>query len=297
MPLEVVYLFLTGGIMMNEIVEQEKIEGIIYEIRGVQVMLDSDLANLYQVETKRVNEAVKNNQEKFPERYCFRLNDEECYNLRSKFLSANINEKSRSNPRVFTEQGVYMLATVLKGKKASIVTLQIMDAFVLMKKYISHDIMSNRLFINHEERILKLEESFDKFSSKQNTIIYDGKIYDAYSTLLDIFNDSKKEVIIVDNYANKELFDILRNIDRKIIVISKNLDDVLMKKYNNQYSNIIFINNDFFHDRYIILDRTEVYVSGMSLKDVGKKYSYIYKMNEKMFIDELIKKIEDIVEL
>lgn len=282
---------------MNEIVEQEHIEGIIYEIRGVQVMLDSDLANLYQVETKRVNEAVKNNQEKFPERYCFRLNDEECYNLRSKFLSANINEKSRSNPRVFTEQGVYMLATVLKGKKASIVTLQIMDAFVLMKKYISHDIMSNRLFINHEERILKLEESFDKFSSKQNTIIYDGKIYDAYSTLLDIFNDSKKEVIIVDNYANKELFDILRNIDRKIIVISKNLDDVLMKKYNNQYSNIIFINNDFFHDRYIILDRTEVYVSGMSLKDVGKKYSYIYKMNEKMFIDELIKKIEDIVEL
>ena len=282
---------------MNEIVEQEKIEGIIYEIRGVQVMLDSDLANLYQVETKRVNEAVKNNQEKFPERYCFRLNDEECYNLRSKFLSANINEKSRSNPRVFTEQGVYMLATVLKGKKASIVTLQIMDAFVLMKKYISHDIMSNRLFINHEERILKLEESFDKFSSKQNTIIYDGKIYDAYSTLLDIFNDSKKEVIIVDNYANKELFDILRNIDRRIIVISKNLDDVLMKKYNNQYSNIIFINNDFFHDRYIILDRTEVYVSGMSLKDVGKKYSYIYKMNEKMFIDELIKKIEDIVEL
>ena len=190
-----------------------------------------------------------------------------------------------------------MIATVLKGKKASIVTLQIMDAFVLMKKYISHDIMSNRLFINHEEGILKLEESFDKFSSKQNTIIYDGKIYDAYSTLLDIFNDSKKEVIIVDNYANKELFDILRNIDRKIIVISKNLDDVLMKKYNNQYSNIIFINNDFFHDRYIILDRTEVYVSGMSLKDVGKKYSYIYKMNEKMFIDELIKKIEDIVEL
>ena len=183
--------------MMNEIVEQEKIEGIIYEIRGVQVMLDSDLANLYQVETKRVNEAVKNNQEKFPERYCFRLNDEECYNLRSKFLSANINEKSRSNPRVFTEQEVYMLATVLKGKKASIVTLQIMDAFVLMKKYISHDIMSNRLFINHEERILKLEESFDKFSSKQNTIIYDGKIYDAYSTLLDIFNDSKKEVIII----------------------------------------------------------------------------------------------------
>ena len=283
---------------MNEIVEQEHIEGIIYEIRGVQVMLDSDLARLYECKngTKEVNQAVKNNQEKFPERYCFRLNDEECYNLRSKFSSTNINEKSRNNPRVFTEQGVYMLATVLKGKKASIVTLQIMDAFVLMKKYISHDIMSNRLFINHEERILKLEESFDKFSSKQNTIIYDGKIYDAYSTLLDIFNDSKKEVIIVDNYANKELFDILRNINRKIIVISKNLYDVLIKKYNNQYSNIVFVNNGFFHDRYIILDRKEVYVSKMSLKDVGKKYSYIYKMNEKMFIDELIKKIEDIVE-
>lgn len=281
---------------MNEIVEQEHIEGIIYEIRGVQVMLDSDLARLYECKngTKEVNQAVRRNMNKFPDRYRFQLTQEEYNTICSPRLETKTN-KLRVLPYVYTEQGVAMLATILKTPVADVVSMRIIDAFVYMRRYLSYQ-NKNTIILNHEKRILKLEKSFDKFSSKQNTIIYDGKIYDAYSTLLDIFNDSKKEVIIIDNYANKELFDILRNIDRKIIVISKNLDDVLIKKYNNQYSNIVFANNDFFHDRYIILDRKEVYVSGMSLKDVGKKYSYIYKMNEKMFIDELIKKIEDIVE-
>ena len=124
---------------MNEIIEKEKIESLIYEIRGLEVMLDSDLARLYECKngTKEINQAVRNNMDKFPERYSFQLTDEEYKNLRSKFLTANISSKSRSNPRVFTEQGVYMLATILKGKKASQMTLQIMDAFVLMKRHIS----------------------------------------------------------------------------------------------------------------------------------------------------------------
>ena len=102
-----------------------------------------------------------------------------------------------------------MLATILKGKKASQMTLQIMDAFVLMKKYISEELKNNKMLINHEERILKLEESFNKFSSKEKTIIYEGKIYDSYSILIDIFNEANNEIIIIDNYSNKELFDIL----------------------------------------------------------------------------------------
>ena len=283
---------------MYELAKEEKIENIIYEIRGVQVMLDSDLARLYGCKngTREVNQAVRNNMDKFPERYCIQLTDSEKNDLYLKFPNININKKSRSNPTVFTEQGVYMLATILKGKVASAMTLHIMDAFVLMKKYFSYE-NKNIIILNHEERILRLEESFDKLSSKQNTIIYDGKIYDAYSTLLDIFNESKKEIIIVDNYANKELFDILRNVDRKVFIISKNLDSVLVKKYSNQYSNIVFINNDLFHDRYIILDKKEVYVSGMSFKDIGKKYSYIYKMNEAMFVDELIKKVKEIIRM
>ena len=279
---------------MNEIVETEKIENMIYEIRGKQVMLDSDLARLYGCKngTKEVNQAVKNNIEKFPERYCFQLNDFEKKILRSKILTAKSNSKSRTNPRVFTEQGIYMLATVLKSKNATNMTLFIMDAFVFMKKYILNDSLNSKMLTNHEERILKLEESFNKLSAKQNSIIYEGCIYDSYSLLLDILNEAYEEIIIVDNYANKELFDILKNINKKIYVISKNLDNILISKYSKQYSNVTFINNDLFHDRYIILDRKTVYVSGMSLKDLGKKYSYMYKMNEKIFINDLVSRIE-----
>ena len=159
---------------MNELIEKEKIESMIYKIRGVEVMLDSDLARLYECKngTKEINQAVKNNIDKFPERYSFKLTKD----LWSKYLTANVSSKSRSNPRVFTEQGVYMLATILKGKKASQMTLQIMDAFVLMKKYISEELKNNKMLINHEERILKLEESFDKFSSKEKTIIRAHKL-------------------------------------------------------------------------------------------------------------------------
>lgn len=279
---------------MNEITETEKIENMIYEIRGKQVMLDSDLARLYGCKngTKEVNQAVKNNIEKFPERYCFQLNDFEKKILRSKFLTAKSNSKSRTNPRVFTEQGIYMLATVLKSKNATNMTLFIMDAFVFMKKYILNDSLNSKMLTNHEERILKHEESFDKLSAKQNSIIYEGCIYDSYSLLLDILNEAYEEIIIVDNYANKELFDILKNINKKIYVISKNLDNILINKYSKQYSNVTFINNDLFHDRYIILDSKTVYVSGMSLKDLGKKYSYMYKMNEKIFINDLVSRIE-----
>ncbi len=279
---------------MDEITETEKIENMIYEIRGKQVMLDSDLARLYGCKngTKEVNQAVKNNIEKFPERYCFQLNDFEKKILRSKILTAKSNSKSRTNPRVFTEQGIYMLATVLKSKNATNMTLFIMDAFVFMKKYILNDSLNSKMLTNHEERILKLEESFNKLSAKQNSIIYEGCIYDSYSLLLDILNEAHEEIIIVDNYANKELFDILKNINKKIYVISKNLDNILINKYSKQYSNVTFINNDLFHDRYIILDRKTVYVSGMSLKDLGKKYSYMYKMNEKIFINDLVSRIE-----
>ena len=154
---------------MNELINEEKIEDLIYEIRGVQVMLDSDLARLYGCKngTKEVNQAVKNNIEKFPERYMFRLSDEEVINLRSKFLTANVNSKSRINPTVFTEHGVYMLATILKGKKAANMTLFIMDAFVQMKQFLRTEVLNNEILVNHEERIIKLEESFAKFDKKK----------------------------------------------------------------------------------------------------------------------------------
>lgn len=282
--------------MENSIIlkENEKIENLIYEIRGKQVMLDSDLAKLYECKngTKVINQAVKRNITKFPERYCFQLTETEYRNLKFQNGTSSLNNYGgvRKMPFVFTEQGVAMLATVLKTPVADAVSMRIIDAFVYMRRYLSGVTGSNML-VNHEERILKLEEQFNKFSSKRNTIIYEGKIYDAYSVMLDIFNEAKGEIIIVDNYVNKELLDILREVDKKIIVISNNMNNELIKKYESQYDNTQFVSDNPFHDRYIILDRKEVYVSGMSLKDVGKKYSYINKIEESIFINELIKRI------
>lgn len=282
--------------MENSIIlkETENIENLIYEIRGKQVMLDSDLAKLYECKngTKTVNLAVKRNINKFPEKYCFQLSENEYKNLKFQNETSSLNNYGgvRKMPFVFTEQGVAMLATVLKTPVADAVSMKIIDAFVYMRRYLSGVTGSNML-VNHEERILKLEEQFNKFSSKRNTIIYEGKIYDAYSVMLDIFNEAKDEIIIVDNYVNKELLDILREVDKKIIVISNNMNNELIKKYESQYDNTQFVSDNPFHDRYIILDRKEVYASGMSLKDVGKKYSYINKIEESIFINELIKRI------
>lgn len=221
---------------MNEIIEKEKIiiEDMIYKLNGIEVMLDSDLAKLYNVETKRINEAVYRNKEKFPERISWITNNNEVNSLWSQNATANISCKSRINPRVFTEQGVYMLATILKSKKAIEVSIAIMDTFVKMRHYINY----NKLFLPHKFMLLekkvddntrRINELFDKFDPKdivKDYIFFEGDFYDCYSILLDILNESQEEIIIIDNYAGKELLDILKKVDKKIIIVSK----ILMKR-------------------------------------------------------------------
>ena len=192
---------------MNEIVleKTEIIKDLIYEIRGKQVMLDSDLAKLYQVETKRINEAVKNNQDKFPERFSFVLTNEELGDLRSKFSTSSLiaHGGRRYAIRVFTEQGVAMLATILKSKVATQVSIAIMDAFVLMRKYLSNNLIEHQnlydLVLEDHHRINKLEDTFQKFEEKRKVheIYFDGQIYDAYSKILDIFSRAKEEIIML----------------------------------------------------------------------------------------------------
>ena len=287
---------------MNEIMEKEmiSIDDMIYEVRGVQVMLDSDLARLYQVETKRINEAVKNNPDKFPERFYFRISESEYVDLKSKISTSK--GGSRKGHTAFTEQGVYMLATILKSKVATNVSISIMDAFVKMRHYINYNyrVLPHRVLLLEDkvdDNTKKINELFDKFDPKviaKDYLFFDGEFYDANSVLLDIFNSSKEEIIIIDNYASKELFDVLRNIDRKIIVVSKNIDDVLKKKYEKQYDNIKFINNDSFHDRFIILDRNKLYTCGASFKDLGKKCFAINKFGDKKYLNcilEIISKV------
>ena len=289
--------------MKNEIIETDiiDIEKMIYEIDGKEVMLDSDLAILYGCKngTKEINQAVRNNPDKFPKRYSFVLSNEERKNLWSKFLTANISTKSRSNPRVFTEQGIYMLATILKSKEATKVSIRIMDTFVKMRHYINF----NKVLLPHrvmllEEKVDKdskrIDQLFDKFNPKdiaKDFLFFKDDLYDAYSTLLGILNRSNEEIIIIDNYANKDLLDILRKINRKIIIVSKNIDDVLIKKYESQYKNVTFIKNNSFHDRFIILDRNRMYSCGSSLKDVGKKCFAINEFEDSYFIKDILKNI------
>ena len=286
---------------MNEIIEKEeiKVESIIYEIRGKQVMLDSDLAKLYGTETKRINEAVTRNKEKFPERFSWKLTKEETKELLVAICDQKIETRGGrfSNPRVFTEQGVAMLATVLKTQIATQVTIQIMDAFVEMRKYINNNLIEqtyiNKLVIKDHERINLLEESFNKLEEKTkcNSIFFEGQIYDAYSLLIDILNSSNKEIIIIDNYAGKELLDILKNINKNITIISKNINEELKKKYFSQYQNIKFIHNDSFHDRFIIIDEQYLYHCGSSFKDLGKKCFAISKIEDSNILNNLMKEI------
>ena len=290
---------------MYELKEELNIENMIYEIRGKQVMLDSDLAKLYQCKngTKEINQAVKNNPDKFPERYSFQLSDNEYNNLRSNFLTSSLESGyggRRYNPRVFTEQGIAMLSTILKSKVAVETSIRIMDTFVKMRKIISSSLIEqkyiNELVIKDNERINLLEESFSKLEEKEkiNHIFYEGQIYDAYSLLIDIFKEAKKEIIIIDNYADKSILDMITNLNVKVTVVTRKfnlLKDIDIKKYNNQYHNLKVIYSDKFHDRFIILDKKVLYHSGASYKDLGNKCFAITKMEDKEYLEIIIKNI------
>ena len=284
---------------MNKVIEKEQIliEDMIYEVRGVQVMLSSDVAKLYQVETKVLNQTIKRNINRFPERFCFQLTNEEIEELSSRSQIVTLNKSNNLRgynikylPYVLTEQGIMMLSGLLKSDIAVNVNIQIIDAFVKMRRYFSNSFMNNEILINHENRLLKLENVFDKFkeNEKINKIFFEGELYDAYSVLLDILNKSKKEIIVIDNYAGKELLDLLKKNDKKIIIVSKNIDKTLKKKYESQYGNITFINNDSFHDRFIILDRKTLYSCGASFKDLGKKCFGINEFNDKEYLNKLL---------
>ena len=287
---------------MYELKEELNIENMIYEIRGKQVMLDSDLAKLYQCKngTKSINLAVNRNVKKFPNDFYFQLTNNETENLRFHFETSNSTTNyggKRYNPYAFTEQGVAMLATILHTPVAAEVSVNIMRTFVKMRKIISSTLIEqkyiNQLVLEDHNSIKLLQESFSKLNEKQkiNTIFYEGQIYDAYSLLIDILSKAKKEIIIIDNYAGEELLDIIKDISIDIKIVSSNIDSTLKKKYESQYSNVTFINNNTFHDRFIIIDRKELYNSGASFKDLGKKCFSLNKIEDIEYLENILIKI------
>ena len=296
---------------MNEIIVKDniKIEDLIYEIRGKQVMLDSDLAMLYGCKngTKSLNLAVKRHINRFPERFMFQLTKEEYSSIYSRFQFETLNKNNQKQglnikylPYVFTEQGVAMLSTILKTDVAEEISIKIMDAFVAMKKIINTSLIEqkyiNSLVLEHDNEIRLLQESFNKLSTKEkiNHIFYNGQIYDAYSLLIDILNKAKKEIIIIDNYAGKELFDITKDIKVNIKIYTKNIDEISKKKYMQEYSNIEIMTTDIFYDRFIILDNKELYNLGSSLKDIGKKCTSINRIEDSTILKELISRLTKI---
>ena len=281
---------------MNDL--EIKIEKLIYEVRGKYVMLDSDLARIYHCKngTKEINQAVKRNINRFPKEFCFQLTEKEYANLKSQFVTSKSNGHGgvRKLPFVFTEYGIIMLSSVIKSEIAAKINVEVINAFVKMKNYLSNSLVEQNFYKNmlldHDDRIKILENSFNSrmFS---NEIFYEGQIYDAYSLLLDIINSAKKSIIIIDNYLSKGLLDLLSNTNKSIIVYSKNIDNDLINKYNSQYHNVTFKVDNRFHDRFIIVDKRIIYHSGASFKDLGKKCFAINKIVDKEIIDNLLSRL------
>ena len=284
---------------MNELLIKDdiKIENMIYEVRGKQVMLDSDLAKLFEYETFNINKAVKRNIEKFNDDYMFRLEQSEYDNLIfQNGMSKSERGGRRTMPYVFTEKGILMLATILKSKIAIEASIKIINTFVLMRKYLSSDYIETRLS-NVETKLIehdnKLNLVLDKFETRvDNHIFFKGQIYDAYSLMIDIFNTSKESILIIDNYVDKSLLDILSKTDKFITIITNKYNNEDLEKYKKQYKNVEIKISDSFHDRFIIIDNNYLYHSGASFKDLGKKCFSINRIEDSNYLKELINKLK-----
>ena len=292
---------------MNEVTTKEniKIEDMIYEIRGKQVMLDSDLARLYKCKngTKTINLAVKRHINRFPERFMFQLTKDEYDYLRFQTETAKENNMSRTLPYAFTEQGVAMLAAILRTPVAEEISIQIMDAFVAMRKYISSNLLEQKhiknMVLEDHNKIKILEDSFQKFEEKRKVteIYFNGQIYDAYSKIQEIFKGAHKSIVIIDAYADNTILDIIKRLNIEVTIITKPnnlLTEQDIAKYNKQYHNLIVYYDNTFHDRYFIIDDEIVYHCGASINRIGYKTFSITLIGDKDVKNTLINKIKEI---
>jgi len=283
---------------------QDNIENKIYTIRNMQVMLDEDLSVLYGVETRVFNQAIKRNIERFPEKFRFQLTQEEFENLRSQFVTSSLVSQNttpkhggrRYLPFVFTEQGVSMLSAVLRSKIAIEISIKIIESFVSMRKLISSNSLIFDRFERVEQRLSLHDDKFnaifnaieDKDTPQKQHLFYDGQIFDAYLFVSDIIKSAKKSIKLIDNYIDESTLVLFtkrdENIDMKIYTktISKQLK-LDLEKYNAQYQNIDIIKFNLSHDRFLIIDDQELYHFGASIKDLGKKWFAVSKMDINTF--------------
>ena len=287
---------------MNKIIKTEEIKNLIFTFRDEPVMIDRDLAQLYQVETKVLNQAVKRNLNRFPEIFRFQLNDKERNELVTNCDRFEMLKHSSVNPYVFTEQGVAMLSAVLRSDIAVEVSIQIIQAFVSMKRFISSNAgifqrlntIENRQFITDEkiDQVFKALE--DKSITPREGIFFEGQIFDAYLFISDIIKKAETSIVLIDNFIDETVLTLLSKRSSKVsaIIYTKQISKQLrldLVKHNQQYSEVQIKTMPNSHDRFLIIDNMELYHIGASLKDLGKKWFAFSRMDS--LLDVLLKRI------
>ena len=314
-----------GDLEIQYEISKEEIKKLIYTIRGKQVMIDNDVARLYHYTTKNINKAVKRNIERFPEEFCFQLTENEFQTLRFQIGTSKQNESQnlrfqietskqsseinnnlrggrRYLPYVFTEQGIAMLAGVLKNDIAVKVSLNIINSFIEMRKFIASNGQVFERLTNMEYKLLehdkKFDIVFDQLQQEENIkqkIFFEGQIYDAYSLIIDIIKKANRKITIIDNYIDDSILKMLakknKNVEVTILTsIKSNIQNIDIQKFNKEYPTLKVAKTDKFHDRFVLLDNTEMYHLGASIKDLGKKCFAISKVENEEMIN-LIKRV------
>lgn len=290
---------------------QTSIENLIYVVRNRQVMLDSDLAKLYQVETKVFNQAVKRNIDRFPDSFRFQLTKDEYEALRSQFVTLNENSgrgKHRKYlPYVFTEQGVAMLSAVLKSDVAVQVSINIMNAFVEMRRFIASNALLFERISNVELKQLeyqkqtdeKLEQVFQYISEHEESsqkVFFDGQIYDAFRLIVSLIQKAEKEITLIDGYVDVGTLNLLSKKNENVVVTiytqsQTRLTEKDIGSFNAQYPSLEVEYTKAFHDRFLILDRKTAYHVGASLKDAGKKCFGINRIQDAGIVRDILQRL------
>jgi hypothetical protein len=288
-----------------ELINQEHIQGKIFTIRGLQVMLDSDLASLYQTETKFINRAVKRNSMRFPEEFMFQLTEKEWTDLKYQFGTSREHGGRRTLPFVFTEQGVAMLSAVLNTERAVLASIQIMQAFVAMRNFLLNNATVFQRLDHVELKQLKTDEKLEQIFKALEAgkpeptqgIFFDGQMFDAYAFFSDIIKKAKKEIILIDNYIDEStMTHLAKKADKvKVVLFTKTIGKQLrldLKKANEQYAGTFAVHPfQASHDRFLIIDEKELYHLGASLKDLGKKWFAFSRMDS--MVGEVLGKLDE----
>lgn len=291
--------------MLNEIStnNHKDIQSKIYTIRGMQVMMDKDLAELYQVETRVLNQAVKRNITRFPIEFMFQLTENEFQNLMSQNVISSSNHGGRRKlPFVFTEQGVSMLSAILKSDIAIRISIEIIKSFVAMKLLVQNNSLMFQRFERIEQKLSSHDDNFnqlfnaleEKSIKPKQGIFYNGQVFDAYSFVADLIRDAKVSIILIDNYIDDTILTLFsKNQNIEVTIYTQSISKQLkldLEKYNTQYKNITIKTFKDSHDRFMIIDKKEVYHIGASLKDLGKKWFAFSRFDVGAF--ELMEKLK-----